>query len=254
MMIINPIKKRCTQCGKEFVTDFDWEVTCSECLNKKWLSPKENSETIAKTDNYPKIIAVSTSRGCGKSEFMRQMLEKYLEKGADVSFKLYKNFPFVLKETEETPRVYCHHHTKIDTDNMDALCYSLKDIEIVKETYDHLQKENEIMENNKSKMKEYPFYGMAGISIKKVIFSKPVTTVIWSNNTKTQIRCQKGDKWDPEKALAMAICKKVLGNTPYFNNYFKKWLGEAKVEDPKKNKAEKKRKKEAAKKANKANT
>lgn len=200
-LIINPIKKRCTQCGKEFVTDFDWKVTCSECLNKKWLSPKENSETIAKTDNHP-----------------------------------------------------CHHYTKIDTDNMDALCYSIKDMEIVKDTYDYLIKEKKIIENNKSKMKEYPFYGMVGIGIKKVIFSKPVTTIIWSNNTKTQIRCQKGDKWDPEKALAMAICKKALGNTPYFNNYFKKWLSEAKVEDPKKKKAEKKRKKEAAKKANKANT
>ena len=102
-------------------------------------------------------------------------------------------------------------------------------------------------ENEKSKMVDKPFYPITALSVKKVIFSKPVTTVIWSDDSKTQVRRQKGDKWDMEKALAMAICKRALGNTPYFNNYFKKWLAEAKVEDPKKKKAEKKRKKEVAK-------
>lgn len=248
MQIINSIKKRCVECGKEFNTNFDWKRLCYECSEKKWFSPKENA------DDYPKMVYVSTSRGCGKSDMIKQMLEEHLKKGDTIlsvpwSFKLAKELP------KETPILYsCHHKEKITMDNMDALCYALKDIEIVKDTYDYLVKENKIMENNKSKMKEYPFYGMAGIGIKKIIFSKPVTTIIWSNNTKTQIRCQKGDRWDPEKALAMAICKKALGNTPYFNNYFKKWLTEAKVEDPKKKKAEKKRKKEAAKKANKANT
>lgn len=127
------------------------------------------------------------------------------------------------------------------------LRYSLEDVSNIHKLYEVAKNMKNKKVNEKSKMVDKPFYPISALSIKKVIFSNPVTTVIWSDDTKTQVRKQKGDKWDMEKALAMAICKKALGNTPYFNNYFKKWLSEAKVEDPKKKKAEKKRKKEVAK-------
>lgn len=129
------------------------------------------------------------------------------------------------------------------------LRYSLEDVNNVHKLYEVAKnmKNKKVKENEKSKMVDKPFYPVSHLSVKKVIFSNPVTTVIWNDDTKTQVRRQKGDKWDMEKALAMAICKKTLGNTPYFNNYFKKWLAEAKVEDPKKKKAEKKRRKEVAK-------
>jgi len=127
------------------------------------------------------------------------------------------------------------------------LRYSLEDVSNIHKLYEVAKNMKNKKENEKSKMVDKPFYPISALSIKKVIFSNPVTTVIWSDDTKTQVRKQKGDKWDMEKALAMAICKKALGNTSYFNNYFKKWLSEAKIEDPKKKKAEKKRKKEAAK-------
>ena len=63
-------------------------------------------------------------------------------------------------------------------------------------------------------------------SIKKVIFNDPATIVFWSDGSKTVVKCQDGDIYDPEKGLAMAISKKALGNKGNYCNEFKKWLPE----------------------------
>ena len=59
--------------------------------------------------------------------------------------------------------------------------------------------------------------------IKKVKFNPPATIVFWTDNTKTVVKC-KGEDYDPEKGLAMCICKKVLGNKGNYCEVFKKWL------------------------------
>lgn len=59
--------------------------------------------------------------------------------------------------------------------------------------------------------------------IKKVIFNDPATIVIWSDDTKTIVKCQENDIFDPEKGLAMAISKKALGNKGNYCNEIKKW-------------------------------
>lgn len=63
-------------------------------------------------------------------------------------------------------------------------------------------------------------------SIKKVYFNKPYTVVIWEDNTKTVVKCQKGDTYDKEKGLALAIIKHRFGDISYFNTIFTKWLKE----------------------------
>jgi hypothetical protein len=63
-------------------------------------------------------------------------------------------------------------------------------------------------------------------SIKKVIFNDPLTIVLWNNGDKTIVKCQEGDIYDPEKGLAMAICKYTYGNKSRYNEIFKKWLPE----------------------------
>lgn len=62
-----------------------------------------------------------------------------------------------------------------------------------------------------------------GIEIEKVIFNPPATIVFWTDNTKTVVKAENED-FDPEKGLAMAICKKVLGNKGNYYNIFRKWL------------------------------
>lgn len=59
--------------------------------------------------------------------------------------------------------------------------------------------------------------------IEKVIFNEPATIVIWKDKTKTVVKCQEEDKFDPEKGLAMTIAKKALGNKSNFNNTIKRW-------------------------------
>ena len=68
-------------------------------------------------------------------------------------------------------------------------------------------------------------------SIKKVIFNYPATIVLWSDGSKTVVKCQDGDIYDHEKGLAMAISKKALGNKGNYCNEFKKWLPEEEEEE-----------------------
>lgn len=59
--------------------------------------------------------------------------------------------------------------------------------------------------------------------IKDVIYNDPATIVFWEDGTKTVVKC-KNEKFDPEKGLAMAFSKKMLGNKGNYYNIFKKWL------------------------------
>lgn len=61
-------------------------------------------------------------------------------------------------------------------------------------------------------------------TIKNVIFNDPATIVFWADETKTVVKAQDGDIFDPEKGLAMAISKKALGNKGNYCNELKKWL------------------------------
>lgn len=66
----------------------------------------------------------------------------------------------------------------------------------------------------------------ANLKIKNVIFNDPATIVIWSDDTKTVVKCQPGDTYSKELGLAMCISKKFLGNKGNFNEEFKKWIPE----------------------------
>lgn len=60
--------------------------------------------------------------------------------------------------------------------------------------------------------------------ITNVIFNPPATIIIWDDGTKTVVKCGDNDIYDPEKGMAMAICKKTFGNKGNYCNIFKKWL------------------------------
>ena len=64
--------------------------------------------------------------------------------------------------------------------------------------------------------------------IKDVIFNEPATIILWADGTKTVVKCQKGDDFDPEKGFAMAFLKKCWGNKGNFNDKLRKIMKEAK--------------------------
>lgn len=62
--------------------------------------------------------------------------------------------------------------------------------------------------------------------IKKVIFNNPATIILWQDGTKTVVKCNERDTYDPEKGFAMAISEKVLGSYSAFKREMKKWENE----------------------------
>lgn len=59
--------------------------------------------------------------------------------------------------------------------------------------------------------------------IKDVIFNPPATIVLWEDQTKTVVKAQNGEVFDPEKGLAMAFFKKMHGNKGHYFEEIKKW-------------------------------
>ena len=79
-------------------------------------------------------------------------------------------------------------------------------------------------------------YGSVSMStdtvfLKKVIYNDPATIAFWSDGTKTVVKAQPGDIFDPEKGLAMVIAKKACGNTGNYYNGFKDWLPKEPVDN-----------------------
>lgn len=73
-------------------------------------------------------------------------------------------------------------------------------------------------------------FGMCSVSIRKVIFNDPATIVLWSDGTKTVVKCGPEDTFDMEKGLAMAIIKKMAGNDNRFHKVFKHYTKKKKKE------------------------
>ena len=75
-------------------------------------------------------------------------------------------------------------------------------------------------------------YGISNIKpeIKKVIFNDPATVIFWNDGTKTVVKAD-GEPFDPEKGMAMAISKKMLGNEGCYYETFKKWLPKEKFDE-----------------------
>lgn len=67
-------------------------------------------------------------------------------------------------------------------------------------------------------------------AIKKVIFNPPATIIFWKDGSKTVVKCN-GEAFDPEKGMAMAISRKVLGDSYDYYNVFEKWC--KKYKEPK---------------------
>lgn len=75
------------------------------------------------------------------------------------------------------------------------------------------------------KNKTVVYNGNIHTNIENVIFNDPATIVFWTDGSKTVVKCQNGETFDPEKGLAMAISKKVLGNDYSYYETFAKHVG-----------------------------
>ena len=53
----------------------------------------------------------------------------------------------------------------------------------------------------------------------KILIKGTATIIWWSDGTKTIVKCQKGDKMDPEKGISMCVMKKFMGTNETHSNY-----------------------------------
>ena len=56
------------------------------------------------------------------------------------------------------------------------------------------------------------------LMVTDVIYNDPATVVYWSDKTRTVVKCQPGDTYDPMTGFLLALCKKVCGNTGNYND------------------------------------
>ena len=64
------------------------------------------------------------------------------------------------------------------------------------------------------------------LKIKRVIYNDPATIILWRDGTKTVVKCDKDDKYDPEKGFLLCVLKRLLGNKGNYNKELKKWTFE----------------------------
>ena len=83
--------------------------------------------------------------------------------------------------------------------------------------------------------------------IKDIIINDPATIILWKDGTKTVVKCQNEDTFDPETGIAMAILKKLYGNSGFYKDIFEpaieKYELKKSLEKSKKHVATKKEKK-----------
>lgn len=115
--------------------------------------------------------------------------------------------------------------------NNEIVEYLKNDVEATMEMYTLTRLEKEAKKIGCRVVAESWFKSVNMPGIEKVIFSGPCTIVLWDDNTKTVVRAQEGELFDPEKGLAMALSKKALGNKGNYFDEFKKWLPEEKKEE-----------------------
>ena len=61
--------------------------------------------------------------------------------------------------------------------------------------------------------------------IEKVIYHEPATIIKWKDGTKTVVKCDEHDTYDPEKGLYIAIMKKLCGNRgKFYKEAIEPWL------------------------------
>ena len=52
----------------------------------------------------------------------------------------------------------------------------------------------------------------------RVIYNSPATIAFWADGSKTVVKCDKGDVYDPKYGLALCYMKKALGSSRAFND------------------------------------
>ena len=124
------------------------------------------------------------------------------------------------KDRKEQSRYTEFHYVKVPENHV-TIDFDIKDSNGIKNKSYHEIVRTRYVERNKP----------MDSRIKNVIWNCPATIVFWTDGTKTVVKAQGNDSFDPEKGLAMAIAKKAMGNKGNYYNEIKKWLDECSYDE-----------------------
>ena len=92
----------------------------------------------------------------------------------------------------------------------------------------------------------FEYYSTNTPEIDDIIISDRTTTILWKDNTKSVVKCQKGDKLDKEKGVMLCYMNKILNK-----DYYRKLLKLVKRGEDRYKEQQEKKKKRLEKKKNK---
>ena len=61
--------------------------------------------------------------------------------------------------------------------------------------------------------------------------AKATTTIKWTDDTTTTVRCTEEDKFDLEKAIAICFMKRALGNKSFYNSHMIPYIKGAEIQE-----------------------
>ena len=152
-------------------------------------------------------------------ETMTKIIEKFNQPFDDPSDLFCENTTRKKKEND----IMDLANVKVSVGNKS---YIPNDIDFIQTPYQYPKLRLDVTLDSKQEIRwQYPDNTLTkNFSIKNVIFNPPATIVFWSDNTKTVVKAE-CERYDPEKGLAMAISKKMLGDNKYeYYNTFLHWL------------------------------
>ena len=125
-----------------------------------------------------------------------------------------REWSFDIRYTDEDDLIKLEHviESEIQTDCCECLGYNSD------EYCEGCDEYNKYVHKPQEKNTKYTEFDPESLKIKRVIFNDPATIVFWENGDKTVAKCR-NEKFDPEKGLAIAIAKKVIGYAE-----IKKWI------------------------------
>lgn len=169
-----------------------------------WYYGNNRSCYVYRCANYCGLSAEGDTMNKARMNFNEKIkMRKASKKGTELH-KLIESTPY-------EPYIKPLPGKNLLDGSVDALTYCVNDILTTKYFWGEFHNPNEI---------------------KNVIFNDPATIVFWCDGTKTVVKCDEDDYYDPEKGLAMAISKRFLGDKGNYYNEFKKWLPEEKKSTP----------------------
>lgn len=173
--------------------------------------------------NYEPKNYITTSRANGKTLLQEEMIARMgKEDGFKSVFKTYQEANEALSKKYGKRKEYDKMtNYKNIVVYIDGKCYKPTngDFAIRVGEYPHYDLRVEL---DPAYMVKERFHNRCP-EIKDVIFNPPATIIMWSDGTKTVVKTQNGEAYDPEKGLAMAYLKKALGNKGNYFNQVKKW-------------------------------